>query len=283
MLDGKSLVLGIGAQRCGTTWLFNYLRTLEGAAHSAIKELHFFDSWLEPARFTRFDPWFVDLLARGLTNGGVDALDRPLVGDLLDRVRAIRYPRAYLELLDRRADNGARAALDFTPSYSLLTEESYRRMRAYFADHDVAVKFVFVMRDPVDRYHSALRMQERELKPRGIDFSAIDEFDRQLSEPHFHERTRYDWTIQRLLGVFPRSAVYFTFYEHLFDEAALKAVCDFTGLTYAPADGHPPRNVALAAGELTQAQVDNALSTFEPVYRACRELFGDGLPTVWRA
>jgi hypothetical protein len=282
MLEGKTGILGVGAQKCGTSWLFAYLRTCPGVCASTIKELHFFDSLLEPDRFTRFNGFFVRTLSEQLAQHGEKAVERSLVCDLLDRVRAIHHPEGYLGLFERLMKPEDNVFLDFTPAYSLLTADSYRAIRDYFSQADVKFKVVFIMRDPIDRYHSALRMQQRECERRGERFSVHNLFDALLNEPRYHERTRYDWTLQNLLSVFPREIVFFTFYEKLFSQSELRELTDFLGVGYAPPDFAQRRNVSPQTEPLTNAQLDRARHTFAPVYRYCSEMFGDQLPDAWR-
>ena len=47
-LKGKTLVIGIGAQKAGTTWLYRYLRTHPQVGMSPIKELHYWDERFRP-------------------------------------------------------------------------------------------------------------------------------------------------------------------------------------------------------------------------------------------
>src|SRR6185312_14812353 len=50
-LDCKIFVLGVGAQRAGTSWLNSYLSSHPCVSMSQIKELHYFDAlWSESHR-----------------------------------------------------------------------------------------------------------------------------------------------------------------------------------------------------------------------------------------
>ncbi len=43
-LDGKTLFVGVGAMKTGTTWLSQYLKTHPEAYHSSLKEVNFFNT-----------------------------------------------------------------------------------------------------------------------------------------------------------------------------------------------------------------------------------------------
>jgi hypothetical protein len=47
-LAGRKFMVGVGAQKAGTTWLFDYLGRHPDVAMSPIKELHYFDQIFRP-------------------------------------------------------------------------------------------------------------------------------------------------------------------------------------------------------------------------------------------
>jgi hypothetical protein len=283
MIAGTTAVIGCGAQKSGTSWLFAYLAGLPEVTASRIKELHFFESWLEPQRFPDFNPWFVRALQSHLAADGQQALDKPVVRDLLDRVRAIDYPPGYLEHFRRLGADTRPLFLDITPSYALMSAESFRAIRTFLEAAGVHIKILFLMRDPVDRYFSALRMDERERNRQGETFSAAATFDRHLETPAYHERSRYDRTIARLLDVFPRQDVFFDFYETLFQEATIRRLTDFLGVEFRQPDFRRYRNVSAVTAPLTEAQVARGVRTFAPVYTDIRRRFAGDVPDSWRA
>lgn len=282
-LSGKTAILGVGAQKCGTSWLNDYLTANKRVASTAFKELHFFDAWLNRQDFKRFDTWFIGTLRDVLHRHGGDAPDAPLFADALDRVRSIYAPETYLELFRRKLRPGQTHFIDMTPSYSMLTAEQFRTVARYFRAADVRVKVVFLMRDPVERHYSALRMRERESRKRGQTFSALANFEPLLHQRDIHIRTRYDLTIRAVLEAFPEADCFFGFYEDMFTHDRLQALTDFLGLPFRQPDFSYRRNASPRHGDLTQAQIDSALSAFAPTYRFCRERFGARVPREWKA
>jgi hypothetical protein len=282
MVAGKTAVIGVGAQKCGTSWLFSYLAGCPEITASRIKELHYFESWLEPQRFPDFDPWFVRTLQAYLAREGVQAMRRPLVRDLLDRVRAIGYPQGYLMHFQRLGGGERPLFLDITPSYSLLSVDSYRTMRDFLQNAGIDVKIVFLMRDPVERYFSALRMEQRDRANRDQSFSASAAFDEHLHTPSFHERTRYDRTIARLRQVYPAEKIFIGFYETLFHERTIGALTDFLGIAYRQPDFGHRRNVSPETEPLSREQIERGVAAFAPVYADIRQRFGDAVPDSWR-
>ena len=47
-LRGKTQILGVGAQKAGTSTLHRYLEKAPGICGTPLKEMYFFDSWLMP-------------------------------------------------------------------------------------------------------------------------------------------------------------------------------------------------------------------------------------------
>ena len=52
-LRDHTLLIGLGAPRSGTSWLFNYLRGHEAVFTSSIKEMHFFSYYAPGKRWPR--------------------------------------------------------------------------------------------------------------------------------------------------------------------------------------------------------------------------------------
>ena len=144
--------LGIGAQKAATTWLDRCLRRHPSLWLPPIKELHYFD-----------DPGARPVLGRGWAG---QRLRRELLPRLrsdarfLDR-NGLRWDARYF--FGRRDDEwylslfpGDRASLagEITPDYSILDPAAVARVHRLLPE----VKLIFLMRDPIDRSWSQIRM-----------------------------------------------------------------------------------------------------------------------------
>lgn len=148
--------LGIGAQKAATTWLDRCLRRHPSIRLPPLKELHYFDD-LAAGAGTR--PIF-----------GGDWAGRRLRRELASRLRAdvryldgrglgwdVRYffgrrsDEWYVSLFP--GDPGAVAG-EITPDYSILDADSVGRVRRLLPE----VKLIFLLRDPIDRSWSQIRM-----------------------------------------------------------------------------------------------------------------------------
>jgi hypothetical protein len=150
---GSPAFLGIGAQKAATTWLDRCLRRHPSLWLPPIKELHYFD---DPGAGR-------PVLGRGWAG-------RRLRRELVPRLRAdarfldrggLRWAARYF--FGRRDDGwylslfpGDLAAVcgEITPDYSILDAAAVDRVHRLLPE----VKLIFLMRDPIDRSWSQIRM-----------------------------------------------------------------------------------------------------------------------------
>jgi hypothetical protein len=148
-----TVVFGLGATKAGTSWLHDHLAGHPECHFRTIKELHYFG--LTEAQ--QFD-WQLDHgrreieVAREAGERGVARLR-----DLRDWQKVLRMrvidAAAYLGYLTGgRKDR--RIVGDITPAYSLLPPDTLRTMAGLSPD----VRFIYLLRDPVARLWSHVRM-----------------------------------------------------------------------------------------------------------------------------
>ena len=159
-IKDKTFILGIGAQKAGTTWLYDYFRSHDKVFVSGMKEIHYFDQIYRPDLCSYFGGQFAASLARQLATllDENQLEERPDIVDLIDRVRMNdEGASAYVDFFQKRVPQDVNFFSEITPSYSLLREDGWQAIKELFPE----IKIIFLMRDPIDRYHSALRMYAR--------------------------------------------------------------------------------------------------------------------------
>ena len=279
-MGGQSLIFCIGAAKSGTSWLHDYLRGHPQVRLRRLKELHYFDTldtgsdWHLRQMRRKLDQYRARLARKGGQAGngflpGVIADLEEWLG-LFDGRRAI--DAAYLKYLGQ-GQAGARAIGDFTPAYALLPEKVF----AHMAGLAQKVRFIFLMRDPLARLWSNVRMNAG---GRGSEALAR-EVDRYLAgdNRNLAERSDYAATLKRLLGAVPRKAVHLEFYERLFTPAAIERLCAFLGLAPAPAQFERVVHGGQARG-LEMPRQSEVLATLRPQYDYVEDLLGT-LPDQW--
>ena len=275
------ILFGLGAAKAGTTWLYRYLARHPDCAMPALKELHWFDT-CETDRWTRAGDRLVAEAARREARlpTGDPGLDRRLG-------RAVAGYRAYAAIVSTRGDDaayraylqghGGRVTGDLTPAYGVVSEATLARMQAIAP----GTRFVFVMRDPLDRLWSNIRM----IAARSgtvMARSAARILDRVLAgqDRTLANRCDYAGTLARTGRALDPARLFVAFYETLFTDAAMARMCAFLGIAPRPA----PAGARVLAGErleMTDDQRRRALDWLAPQYHAVAAR-PDVLPGRWK-
>jgi len=247
-----TLLYGMGATKAGTSWLYRYLHDHPDCAMPAVKEAHYWDTF--DADDLEKQLVFYRVRLREMRDAKVDAadagrgwqvenLDRRIneMKTLVDTLEGDRTDdAAYFDwLLTGRSD--ARLVGDLTPNYATLSDDAIARMR----DAQPASKFIFLIRDPLDRLWSHIRMQARrqrqahevyEKKSNNILFRMLN----RGQETHILERGDYPKIIRKLRRLIPEGRLLIQFTEDLFTPQGLARVCEFLGIRAAKSDVQQP-------------------------------------------
>jgi len=280
-MASQTLLFCIGAAKAGTSWLFDHLSRHTECYFTTVKELHYFDV-LESNRNLWHRRRMVEQLQAAklkqavLGDDASAAYRTRLIADLQTWLDAFdgrtEVDAAYLRFLGvGRAD--ARVIGDFTPSYGLLKEATLNRM-AGMADR---VRFVYLMREPVDRLWSNIRMSVGRDKPAALERMVQAYLDGEAQ--NLALRSNYRRTLTRLLAVIPRATLHLEFYERLFSPQAIERLCAFLGIMPQPARFdrlvHAGAPVALPPARRAALQ-----ASLKPQYNFVDQLMG-GLPAEW--
>lgn len=288
-MTAPTVMFCIGATKAGTSWLYRYLHDHPQVWLRSIKEIHFFDTWdLNDHATTR------DIFVRhrhGL-NARLPAASSDWQRKNIER--QIRDADQVLSLIDGdAADAGAYVSYlqegageaqvvgDLTPSYALLSEDRFREM----AKMGERVVFIYLMRDPVARLWSHVRMQAvrnpgkkypLEVKAQNIMGRVVHD----KAEKHILERGDYRSVIKRLKASVAPEDCFFEFSENLGSEASVTRLCEFLGIDVAPvkrATAHEGQKIPMREGH-EEAAVD----LLSRQYKFAKRTFGD-LPAKWEA
>lgn len=163
---------------------------------------------------------------------------------------------------------------EVTSAYSLIGEAGFRYLKQLFP----RTKVIYLMRDPIDRHHSLMRMQERNGRTPGfVQRNFLSTIDNKFS----WNMADYASHVEALRGVFSESELYTGYYETLFTGAEIARICDFLGLALEPAAYATRLNTSEVAHELDPELVGAARAKFAATYDYCRRNF-PGLPRSWR-
>ena len=229
----KTFLLGVGAQKAGTSWLHWYLSQCAEVDFGFRKEYHVFDYFdLDDSRIYANKAIAKALRKIGSFRGILPTRSNKNLRRLLSfYANEDNYYSYFKEVLRR----GKQLTGDFTPGYSGLSVRRFRDIRARMLDIGVQTKVIFLMRDPVERCISAFRMGVRN-HPQFV-IPDRDDFVSKVCESYsFRYRSSYKETISNLLRSFPEEDILFGFYEELFEVNEVKRICNFLGITGVSAD-----------------------------------------------
>lgn len=275
--EGVRLLLGVGAQKAGTSWVYRYLSGHPSCRPGPMKELHYFDTIAG-----------VGKVGRMLHNRKERALTRRGNGSALEGVRRLKEicaapdanHQSYVDLMTDGLKPG-QAALDISPSYAVLGADSFRQMAA-LGD----TRFLFLMREPVARLWSAVRMKMAKKVEDAADFEGAcqERLDLMLEMSREKEFARADYagTLARLKQAVPAGRRLVMFCEDLFTQSAADRICDFLEIARHPLGDLGVVNEGMRAG-MRPDQETALAARLRPQYEAICAAFGEKVPQAWHA
>ena len=187
---------------------------------------------------------------------------------------------AYLEYLQAgRIDETV--LLYVTPAYVLLEPAEIARIFAL----PIRVKLQYLMRDPLERLWSHVRMVAKRSLKEGQDFlvNCQDIMQRVLhtqEEAHIVTRCDYKSNIARFAAVFDRSQFQVGFSENLQDCPKFESMCAYWGINTTRARHIKPAHVDVAA-PFPEGLRRDTLQFLKAQYDVVADNFAD-LPENWR-
>lgn len=276
-LQQPSFILGVGAQKAGTTWLHRELSRCSTVDLGDCKEYKAFPSikltapknrapW--PTRPPKFDPQgFAQLSAT-------------------DQIQWMRAdPRAYLHYFRTlvQRDPKLLATGDISPHYSELSAQQFQQIRRLLERGGFNVKVILLLRDPVERVWSQLRMLRRQ--NRFPELCGYREEETALALLHHHPRfaakTQYHRTLDQLEQVFSANQLHIDFYERLFTPDAHQRLTAFLELDLPAADFSTRVNASPKTIDICPKLQQTVALAYQDVYAAMVDRFGETVLDLW--
>lgn len=229
----KDIFICIGAQKAGTTWLYNCLKEHPQVYLPLIKELNFFNE-IEANKSTwkhrLFDSFWLNKKWRKVLIYCI--LNILIFRKIKDSLWVLKYIflgrkieniEKYIKLLLRTPKESAILTGDITPNYNSIKLKNIKKINASLPN----IKLIFIMRNPVYRDWSAAKMIL--LKHRGKTMKHYDEkkFINFLGANV--ERSDYIGTIKNWTTYYPENQILFCFYDELKENPNIffKKICNF--------------------------------------------------------
>jgi len=265
----KIFLLGIGCQKGGTSWLHTYLSAHPQVDLGFAKEYHVFDYLFIEDQKISFN---VLKSHPDIRKSGSDA-QRKLA--FCEDVSL--YFEYFAQLA---AHERVRVTGDITPAYAGLSRDVFELIRSNLSSRGLAAKVVFLLRDPVERAWSVVRMGRR--RGKSLHRSMTETFEDYYLRPSCEYRTRYDITMQNVLSVFDETDVFVELYETLFDDKATRTLTDFLGISPLVADFGLRVNASPPDASLPEELQARAALHYADVYRMAAARFGtERIRSAW--
>lgn len=266
-------VIGIGAQKAGTTTVSRELKRHPDFAFSGIKELHYFDSRHIPRLAVYRSEKFKGLLASGTNPRSGKKVSEERLKLLGLRVELGEGKLDYVERFAREFDLPRfRCFGEVTPAYALLPRAGFEEIRDTHPD----TKLIFIMRDPMDRVLSHARFEVT----RGARTQPEVENGFMLDHRCI-DRSQYADTIGQVLDVFSPESVFFGFFEDLVSDMPgfFRNLYDFLDLDYlAPVPERHENPSARIEFSVPEREIFERL---RPTYEFVAGRWPDTMPKRW--
>ena len=265
----KTFLLGVGAQKAGTSWLHDQLHRRSDADFGFLKEYHIFDA-LELEHFSSFRP----------------NKPTPLQWRTWRRARFIERPERYFDYFaSRLKPSHIRLTGDITPSYALLSAETFQGIQHQFQKRSIPVRPVFLLRDPIERIISSQRMKLRKQGQR--DASTEVASLRKRIDKGQGLRSNYSQTLEALDQSFGLEHCFIGLFETLFQQDSYAALCDYLGITYQEPDWQTKVNASATTNQIPDDLLaelgDQQAADFQQVCKALPQMDFEQLwPTTSR-
>jgi hypothetical protein len=224
--------IGIGAQKAGTTWLYQNLR-----AHPQVymprKELHYFNRKLEDGSgmFTRLfgkretdGEWRRQVRNRTITH----LTERRSLQDLLYDIRY--YTGSYNDRWYASLFKPGRGKVkgEITPAYSVLGKEKVAHVHSIMPE----AKLIFFMRNPIERVWSQLVMRFGIVEKGSAGLMSEDKLVRRAVRNSARLLTDYLRTLENWGTFYPEEQIFVGFLEDVsfFPGELLKSIYGFLGV-----------------------------------------------------
>ena len=245
-------LLGVGAQKAGTSWLHQQLHKRPDADFGFLKEYHVHDA-LHVPELERFRQLHVRL-------GQPRSWIKPRSWR---RQRFLSQPNRYYDyfawLLQRPRLGGRRVHLtgDITPSYALLDAEVLLGIRDNFIARNIGVRPVFLMRDPIERFISSRRMKLRKqgLRDAAAETDALRKAVSKLRQCQTL-RSNYATTLEALEASFGLDHCFINTFESLFNPDTYGSLCRFLEIPFQEPDWQRKVNVSATDNPIPEDVLD---------------------------
>lgn len=269
--------LGLGCQKGGSSWLHDYLASRTDTAMSSPKELHFFNTILDPKNFSGTFKTRLELFEQTLIGKSTSEIVTEKIGAEHLRLLQMYYEHddyiRYFETLSE--PNHVQVVGECTPCYSQLSAKNMATARDFLERH-FNLSTVFLLRDPIERIYSFIRMRIRDTSDQEHGKRIPEQiFAENFNSPFVEKSTRYETMIPNIDQVFGPGSLYYGFYETLFTDKTIRDICAFLKIPFETPDYGKRVNATKPSNPLPKDVLKAARAYYDTTYQFCAERFGE--------
>jgi len=222
----RRIILGVGAQKAATTWLYSQISKDLAFSAPFAKEMHVLDLAFIDA-FGAERKQVEDRARKGDAASSLQCDDPKSV----HRFSMIENVERYFDYYDALIGEVEGLSSDITPSYAALPVDALRRVNAGFRSRSIEPRVVFVMREPVTRLESAAKMVVRKRgESQDAKKQVISLMETYAGTEQDLSRADYRRTATNLQRSFEQHQIFLGFYETLFHPSELQRLAEFLGM-----------------------------------------------------
>lgn len=285
MSHRTNFLLGVGAQKCGTSWLSDYLSSHPNTTFSQnpTKEFHFFDDLNLPGR-----PWLQRRVRRLLalinssksSNGEHHINNKEIRNKILKQSELITSTldiSSYLSFFRTKISEETILTGEITPAYATLSKRAFIGTCQQI-DRQYNLRVILILRDPLHRLWSGYG-QFTKSKQKHLSSSHPERITllKAYLAKELQPRSRSDYIhAGNLIKLLPIDKVLVVTYESLFTDSNMRLVCEFLGIDYHTPNFSRMVNATEAVNGPPDELIDMSRSFLAEQYQFCKKMFGHG-------
>ena len=262
----EKLLIGAGAMKAGTTWLYKQLESHPGIHFTPEKEIHYFSQLGHKLTHKKRLDKYHRLQTRSKNQSVIDWYHKYSEPEHIDDV--------WYSSLFEGVSNEVYCA-DFSNQYCLLPESELERI----ANIAKEVKIIYTLRDPLERLWSHVKFQYKYIGEEDkVDDIGLKEFRQLVNKPWFWKNTQYVENHNRLVSVFGKNNVRIFYLEDFiaFPQGSLWNLEKFLNIDHVDISSEAANEKVNKTKEMVMPEKWKKMAQrkLQPVYE---EIFNNGL------
>lgn len=268
----KKFILGLGNQKCGTSWLYSYLQQFNNFDEGFWKECRIWDAIdIKESKRFKISPFDLKILKIGSVH--------------YKRFRMQNSKSYYFDYFNSLYKDKINITADITPSYAGLSVERLKKIKSQFELRKIEVKPIILIRDPLKRIKSAVRSNlDKKNYFEGIklgETNFINALKQYYISDHCKQYTCYHNIIRNAFDVFDKNNVYVGIYENMFSENKINELSSYLGVSA----NHNFAKIYInkTENEVFETEIDDKVRKYySEVYDYCHKVFPSTIE-LWKS